>query len=149
LTTRSASPLIHFVCFSACALAFAGCRDRPTTIEKTLQAPPGLKADDAPFTDAWLGQWDGPEGTFLRLAGGSGDYLVKIQNLDGPRTFLGKAVGKEIQFERDGVMETLRPTNGDETGMKWLAGKSNCLTVRPGEGYCRDGQGLPKRTPGD
>jgi len=42
------------------------------------------------------------------------------------------------EFERDGLQESIRPTNGDETGMKWLAGKKNCLTVRPGEGYCRD-----------
>jgi hypothetical protein len=138
MPNRPATQTAFTLATLACVLALGGCRDRPTTLEKTLEAAPGLKADDAPFTDAWLGQWNGPEGTFLRLAGGSGDYLVKIQNLDGPRTFLGKAVGKEIQFERDGVQETLRPTNGDETGMKWLAGKTNCLTVRPGEGYCRD-----------
>jgi len=24
------------------------------------------------------------------------------------------------------------------SGMKWLSDKSNCLTIRYGEGYCRD-----------
>jgi len=90
------------------------------------------------LTDEWLGQWNGPEGTLLRLAGGKGKYEITIQNLDGPRKFPGSAVDGQIQFERDGVKEFIRATNGAGTGMKWLSGKSNCLTVRPGEGYCRD-----------
>ena len=89
-------------------------------------------------TDQWLGQWTGPEGTFLRLSGGDRQYEVVIQNLDGPRTFHGRAVGDQIEFERDGVTESIRATNGAETGMKWLSNKSNCLTIKPGEGYCRD-----------
>lgn len=120
------------------AMAIEGCRERSSVLEKSRPEKPGLKAGDAPLTDAWLGQWNGPEGTFLQLVGGSGDYVVTIRNLDGPRTFLGKAAGETIEFERDGVRETLRFTNGDATGMKWLAGKASCLTVRSGEGYCRD-----------
>ena len=58
--------------------------------------------------------------------------------LDGPRTFQGNAVGDQIEFERNGIKESLRATNGAETGMKWLSEKSNCLTVRAGEGYCRE-----------
>lgn len=89
-------------------------------------------------TDSWLGQWNGPEGTFLRLAGSGGQYEITIQNLDGPRTFPASLAGGQIQFERNGLQESLRATNGAETGMKWLSNKSNCLTVRAGEGYCRD-----------
>jgi hypothetical protein len=88
--------------------------------------------------DAWLGRWLGPEGTYLDVAGANGVYEITIMNLDGARTFSGSATGDGIAFERDGVRETLRATNGDETGMKWLAGKANCLTVNVGEGYCRD-----------
>ncbi len=88
--------------------------------------------------DKWLGQWNGPEGTFLALAGSGGQYEVTIRNLDGPRTFAGTASGDRIEFQRDGVKESVRATNGAETGMKWLAEKKNCLTVRAGEGYCRD-----------
>lgn len=91
-----------------------------------------------PATDKWLGKWTGPEGTFLQLAGGGGKYEVTVRNLDGPRTFPGSAEGDRVVFERDGVKESLRATNGAETGMKWLDGKSDCLTVRAGEGYCRD-----------
>lgn len=88
--------------------------------------------------DAWLGKWNGPEGTYLQLDGGDGQYEVTIQNLDGPATFQGTAVGDQVTFERNGVKETIRASNGVETGMKWLSEKSDCLTVRPGEGYCRD-----------
>jgi hypothetical protein len=101
-------------------------------------ATPPATAVQAPATDHWLGQWTGPEGTFLRIAGGLGKYEITVQNLDGPRTFVGASSGDSIRFERDGVVELIRATNGVATGMKWLSEKANCLTVRPGEGYCRD-----------
>ncbi len=88
--------------------------------------------------DAWLGQWNGPEGTFIVIARSAGGYSVKIQSLDGPNTYAGVALGDRIRFERDGRTETIRAGSGDETGMKWLAGKGNCLIVRTGEGFCRD-----------
>jgi len=106
----------------AFSLLIAGCQDRST----------------APATDAWLGTWNGPEGTFLRLEGGEGSYSITIQNLDGPMTYRGTARGEQIEFERHGARESLRATKGVETGMKWLTDKSDCLTVRPGEGFCRD-----------
>ena len=97
--------------------------------------------DDAPTTtpaDGWLGRWNGPEGTFLLLEKADDGYDVTIQNLDGPRVFRGVALGERVQFERDGMTESLRATDGPATGMKWLTDKSNCLTIRYGEGYCRD-----------
>ena len=90
------------------------------------------------MTDAWLGRWTGPEGTYLELAGANGAYEVTIKDLDAARTFAGATAGDRIEFQRDGVAESIRATNGDATGMKWLAGKANCLTIQPGEGYCRD-----------
>jgi hypothetical protein len=55
-----------------------------------------------PRVDAWLGDWKGVEGTFLRLE----------------RTRTG--------------------TDGDGTGMKWLADREDCLVVTAGsEGFCR------------
>jgi hypothetical protein len=88
-------------------------------------------------TDQWLGQWNGPEGTFLRLEGGQGRYEITIQDLDGPETFHGVTTGNQIKFERRSVEEILHATNGAATGMKWLSEKTECLTIRPGEGYCR------------
>lgn len=116
----------------------AGCQDRPANDRSAPPANPSDIAKAAPAPDRWLGTWNGPEGTFLRLAGGGGAYDITVQNLDGPRTFKGTAVGDRIEFERDGTKESVRATGGVETGMKWLSEKKDCLTVRSGEGYCRD-----------
>lgn len=118
-------------------LFFSACSDRSVAPGPAGSASAGGVRADA-ITDRWSGQWNGPEGTFLRIAGGQGKYEITIQNLDGPRAFQGSAAGNQIQFERDGLKEFIRATGGTETGMKWLASKSNCLTVRAGEGYCRD-----------
>ncbi len=99
-----------------------------------LTPPPHVAA----ATDAWLGSWTGPEGTQLSIAGGEGSYQLTIRNLDGPLTFPGVAVEVGIEFQRAGVTEVIRATDGAGTGMKWLADKRNCLVVRPGEGFCRD-----------
>jgi hypothetical protein len=50
----------------------------------------------------------------------------------------GSAAPDGIAFRRDGTNEQLIATDGDATGMKWLAGKNDCLTIKFGEGYCRD-----------
>lgn len=89
-------------------------------------------------TDTWLGRWNGPEGTFLQLEGGGGGYKVTIRDLDGATSYQGSAAGAQIRFERNGVTESIHATSGAETGMKWLRDKSDCLTIRVGEGYCRD-----------
>ena len=121
----------------AFTLVLFGCTDRNAD-SGSINAPSSSDASSEATTDKWLGQWNGPEGTFLRLEGGKGRYEITIQNLDGPRTYPGSAAGTQIHFERDGVKETIRATGGAETGMKWLSDKSDCLTIRPGEGYCRD-----------
>jgi hypothetical protein len=118
------------------AVLLAACQERPREASPAPAASAPLAA--APAADQWLGQWNGPEGTFLELKGGGGRYEVTVRNLDGPRTFPGIAVADGVEFERDGVKESLRATNGADTGMKWLADKNRCLTVRLGEGYCRD-----------
>lgn len=122
----------------AVTLGFAGCSDRDTEAPPPAPAAPVPTPAPSPATDQWIGQWNGPEGSFVRITGGSGHYEVTVQNLDGPRTFAGTATGDAIAFERDGRRETLRASTGERTGMKWLAGKKDCLMVRAGEGYCRD-----------
>lgn len=89
-------------------------------------------------TDAWVGKWNGPEGTFIEISGENGNYAITIQDLDGPMQFQGKSNGNEISFERNGTTETIQSSNGADTGMKWLAEKSDCLRVGVGEGWCRD-----------
>jgi len=97
----------------------------------------GCRANDTPLTDGWAGRWNGPEGTYLDIAGANGVYAITVKDLDAARTFAGSAVGERIEFRRDSSIESLRATNGDATGMKWLAGKTDCLTIKPGEGFCR------------
>lgn len=93
------------------------------------------RADDVP--ESWLGRWSGPEGTWMEIARASPGYIITISNLDGPRSHDAVAVPGGLRFERDGVTHTLRATDGAGTGMKWLDGKRDCLTVTMGEGFCR------------
>lgn len=113
---------------------------------RPLQAPvvaavvesPEVPATPAPATDAWLGKWIGPEGTFLELGKMETGYAITIQSLDGPTHFDGTSAADQIEFTRNGQIESIRASNGAETGMKWLAEKKDCLTIKPGEGFCRD-----------
>lgn len=123
--------------FLALTLVLFGCTERDASTDSGNATSSNVTSPD-PATDKWLGQWNGPEGTFLRFEGGKGKYEITIQNLDGPQTYQGSGVGNEIHFDRNGAKESIRATNGMETGMKWLSDKSDCLTIRPGEGYCRD-----------
>ncbi len=86
----------------------------------------------------WAGRWVGPEGTYLEIASVDAQYTVTIRNLDAARTFPAAPTADGLSFERDGVRESIRASDGAGTGMKWLATKSTCLVVRAGEGYCRD-----------
>jgi len=128
--------------FIGISFTLGACSDKPAEpVPDVVPIPTEAIQDNTPaasITDQWLGQWNGPEGTFLRLEADGGKYTVTIQNLDGPRRFEGISSGNTIRFDRDGIQESIHASNGAETGMKWLSEKSNCLTVRTGEGYCRD-----------
>ncbi len=104
---------------------------------KVKPAPVDAVSNTA-VTDQWTGQWQGPEGTFLKISGDHGRYDLTIQSLDGPTHYAGQGIDNQITFERDGVKESIHASNGEQTGMKWLVDKSNCLTIRLGEGFCRD-----------
>lgn len=87
---------------------------------------------------AWMGKWNGPEGTYMDLSVRDDAYAVVIANLDGPITFEGQATPDGIAFLREGKTETIKAGDGAATGMKWLADKTDCLVINPGEGFCRD-----------
>jgi hypothetical protein len=89
----------------------------------------------------YAGRWKGVEGMYLQIASGPkpGTYLIEMQSdLDTKTTVDARAVGDTIVFQRGGETKTLRPADGAATGLKYLAGKKDCLTVASGEGYCRD-----------
>jgi hypothetical protein len=113
----------------AVLVSLAGCRDHSSL-------SPEIKAVQDP-TDGWLGRWDGPEGTFLQISKAGGQYVVVIQDLDGPKSFAGFADGHRIRFVRDGKTEYISAGDGEATGMKWLADKKDCLLTKTGEGWCR------------
>jgi hypothetical protein len=103
--------------------------------------PPPVPAPEPVEPDVladWLGKWIGPEGTSLTLSRKGDGFDLVIESLDGPAPYVGRAIDGGIEFERNGRMETLRATDGAGTGMKWLADKTDCLVIAPGEGFCRD-----------
>ena len=89
---------------------------------------------------SWEGKWTGPEGMFVEIAPlEAGQYqLVMQSDLDTKGSYAGMDSEHGIKFMRGDDALTLRKASGDETGLKWLAGKSDCLMVKSGEGYCRD-----------
>jgi hypothetical protein len=129
----------------ATLLLMAACQDRnqsPARPSTTVSSPSGNPTTAPPAanspTDQWLGQWNGPEGTYLLLSKNGDKYVVKIQSLDGPATYGGIPAGDRIQFKRDGNTESIHAGSGRETGMKWLLEKQNCLIIKSGEGFCRN-----------
>ncbi len=106
------------------------------SVERKVATPEPKPAAD------YTGRWIGVEGMVLDIAhaGAPGHYDLNMQwDLDNKGKFDGTANGDTISFMRNDIHETLRPTDGDATGLKYLAGKTDCLTVKTGEGYCRDG----------
>jgi hypothetical protein len=122
---------------SSILFLLTACNDKTNTAIANTSSSASMAATPV-ITDAWLGKWHGPEGTFLEISGGNGNYEIIIQDLDGPKQYRGTSNGDHISFERNGATETIQASNGADTGMKWLAGKSNCLRVGLGEGWCRD-----------
>lgn len=121
--------------------------DTPTTTEavpvETVPAE-GAEATDpatAPhrFAD-WAGKWTGVEGMYATITPTDpGKYKLEMQSdLDTKGTYDGEDSEHGIKFKRGSEELSLRRGSGDETGLKYLAGKKECLIVKEGEGYCRD-----------
>ncbi|WP_019515631.1 hypothetical protein [Sphingomonas sp. Mn802worker] len=87
----------------------------------------------------WAGRWIGVEGTYLNVTStGANTASLEMQyDLDNKGTYPATVTPEGLRFTRGGETLLLRPSDGDATGLKWLAGKKNCLTVKSGEGYCR------------
>ena len=131
--------IIFTVAMAACGKQEVPAPESPSPPARAVQAPqpsaPASTAMAASVVQGWQGTWFGPEGMSLTLvAKENAKYEVTI---DETQTFEGVAGPDYIAFERDGVQERIKATDGEATGMKWLADESNCLTIKEGEGYCR------------
>lgn len=132
-------PTTMVVAFMACAVAACGKQDPVAPVAAAAAPASAASAAPAPsVVQGWMGTWIGQEGMVLTLtARQDGKVDVLIVDLDGERRFEGVVASDHIRFERDGTQEKIKATNGEATGMKWLADESNCLTVKEGEGFCR------------
>ena len=142
------------ILFGATAMVLlAGCEKAeapaPAPTETTVVPDETVPADDATDPEAataphrfasWAGKWTGVEGMYVTITPGApGAYKLEMQSdLDTKGTYDGTDSEHGIKFKRGTEDLSLRRGNGDETGLKYLAGKTECLMVKPGEGYCRD-----------
>lgn len=99
---------------------------------------PSIKTDRVPPVQEWLGRWEGVEQTALELSRRPDGHLqVKLVGLDGEMSVRGVARGDVVEIYHLSQKRTIRFGNGEDTGMKWLADKKECLIIMTGEGYCR------------
>ena len=113
----------------------------PAPADDVATSPtPSTPADSAKVEADYLGRWTGVEGMYLVVASKpDGGVTLEMQwDLDNKGMFDGSVTAEGLRFMRNDVAENAVHTNGDATGLKNLAGKQDCLTVKPGEGYCRD-----------
>ncbi len=106
------------------------------TIEQEIQT----KAVPEHAYTQWAGKWIGVEGMFVEITLlETGKYnLVMQSDLDTFGTYVGTDGETGIDFTRNDQVFTLRNGTGDDTGLRNLFGKKDCLMVASGEGYCRD-----------
>ncbi len=109
------------------------------TLTPVATPTPGATAATS-GAQAYLGRWVGVEGMYLNVTEPvPGEVKLEMQyDLDNKGQYTGTVTPEGIRFKRGADTLLLRPSNGDATGLKWLAGKKDCLTVKSGEGYCRD-----------
>lgn len=101
---------------------------------------PSASASATLGANHYVGRWIGVEGMVLNVSDpAQGEVKLDMQyDLDNKGQYAGTITPEGIRFQRNGETLLLRPSDGDATGLKWLAGKKDCLTVKPSEGYCRD-----------
>jgi hypothetical protein len=117
----------------AATVILAGCQ-----VPAPPQAAPTPAPRSAVKADLWLGRWEGAEGAYLQITKAGEKYAIEIRFHDKTNVYDGTPFSDGIAFTRNGQTETIHAGTGEQTGMKWLAGKRNCLVIRYGEGYCRD-----------
>ncbi|KQT34773.1 hypothetical protein ASG29_01005 [Sphingomonas sp. Leaf412] len=115
---------------------YTGVRNQDAPAPASAPEPAATAKTEADY----IGKWTGVEGMFLTVTkrDGGGVTMDMQWDLDNRGTFPGSVTAEGLRFMRDGKDEIAVPGDGDATGLKWLAGKKDCLIVKPAEGYCRD-----------
>lgn len=114
--------------------------EAPTAETTESAAVPEETMPETVDVAGWTGKWTGPEGLYANITPGiDGKIALEMQSdLDTKGSYEGTATADGISFKRGEETLLLKKATGDETGLKYLAGKKDCLTVKSGEGYCRD-----------
>ncbi len=145
------APLLLVVGTSACSNDAADRAGFPVTRSGEMQGAnargagemsPSIPDAQPVSRDEWVGRWIGVEGLNLTIskAAKPGWYRLAMQygtDTDMAGSFEGIGTPEGIAFARPDGEQVLRAATGNETGLKYLAGKSDCLKVKIGEGYCR------------
>ncbi|MCW5647933.1 MAG: hypothetical protein KIT23_12030 [Sphingopyxis sp.] len=132
------------VLLTGCEKAEAPAPAETATTEAAVETmtPEGSAGDPAAAHRyaAWAGKWTGVEGMYATISTAEpGKYKLEMQSdLDTKGTYDGSDSEGGIIFTRGAETLTLAASTGDATGLKYLAGKKDCLKVKDGEGYCRD-----------
>lgn len=143
-------PSISLITVSALLVACSAETSQPAPVDEQTQS--AVAESESPFIPqsasaaastaahpAYAGRWMGVEGTFMTITPQTGNaYQVVITDLDGPKTYAGTLQADGLHIERNGTPLVIVPGDGEATGMKWLAEKSDCLVVAANEGYCRN-----------
>lgn len=122
------------------APAESASNDQAATQSPPINETSPPPADAAHRYASWAGKWTGVEGMYLVIKPTAEERysLVMQYDLDNKATVEGRDSEHGIQFTRNGEKLSLTRAAGKEIGLKYLDGKSQCLMVKPGEGYCRD-----------
>lgn len=122
-----------------------GAPNAPVAENQSLpaEAPAGnaaTPANAAAVEADYIGKWIGVEGMVLDVAANpkGGVRITNQWDLDHKGSFDGSVTAEGLRFMRNGEAVTAYRGDGDATGLKYLAGKKDCLIVKSGEGYCRD-----------
>lgn len=88
----------------------------------------------------WAGKWVGVEGMFVEITPDKPDtYTIRIQpDLDTLAMVTGRDGPNGIDYPWQGATKTLRAGKGSDAELRYLDGKSDCLIVETGVGFCRD-----------
>ncbi len=116
------------------------------TYDQVAGETPSINETSPPPADAahrfasWAGKWTGVEGMYLVIRPTVDQrYSLDMQyDLDNKVTVEGRDSEHGLQFTRNGEKLSLTRAAGKDIGLKYLDGKTQCLMVKPGEGYCRN-----------